>query len=47
VRYRYSDYPVDLLRRLLTMQELVKLFLQLVLQTGGGVGEAPRWMKST
>ena len=45
MRYRYSDYPVDLLRQLLTMQELVKLFLQLVLQTGGDVEEALRWMK--
>ncbi len=45
MRYRYSDYPVDLLRSLLTYQELVKLFLQLVLQTGGDVEEALRWMK--
>src|SRR5712691_6593460 len=45
MRYRYSDYPVDLLRALLTYQELVKLFLQLVLQTGGDVEEALRWMK--
>jgi Ca-activated chloride channel homolog len=45
MRYRYSDFPVDLLRQLLTYQELVKLFLQLVLQTGGDVEEALRWMK--
>ena len=45
MRYRYSDYPVDLLRQLLTYQELLKLFLQLVLQTGGDVPEALRWMK--
>ncbi len=45
MRYRYSDYPVDLLRGLLTYQELVKLFLQLVLQTGGDVEEALQWMK--
>jgi Ca-activated chloride channel homolog len=45
VRYRYSDYPVDLLRGLLTYQELVKLFLQIVLQTGGDVEEALQWMK--
>ena len=45
MRYRYSDYPADLLRQLLTYQELVKLFLQLVLQTGGDVEEALRWMK--
>src|SRR5713226_3854439 len=45
MRYRYSDYPVDLLRALLTYQELVKLFLQLVLQTGGDVEEALKWMK--
>jgi hypothetical protein len=37
VRYRYEDYPTDLLRQLLTYQELVKLFLQLVLQSGGDV----------
>jgi Ca-activated chloride channel homolog len=45
VRYRYGDYPVDLLRQLLTFQELTKLFLQLVLQTGGDVEEALTWMK--
>ena len=45
MRYRYEDYPIDLLRQLLTMQELMKLFLQLVLQTGGDVEEALRWMK--
>ncbi|HEY6928257.1 MAG TPA: VWA domain-containing protein [Thermoanaerobaculia bacterium] len=45
MRYRYEEYPVDLLRALLTYQELVKLFLQLVLQSGGDVEEALRWMK--
>src|SRR5712691_9007868 len=45
MRYRYEDYPVDLLKALLTYQELVKLFLQLVLQTGGDVEEALRWMR--
>src|ERR1700682_1107735 len=45
MRYRYADYPIDLLRGLLTFQELVKLFLQLVLQTGGDVEEALRWMR--
>ena len=45
MRYRYSEFPVDLLRALLTYQELVKLFLQLVLQTGGDVEEALRWMR--
>ena len=29
MRYRYEEFPVDLLRELLTYQELVKLFLQL------------------
>src|SRR5205085_2398782 len=43
--YRYADYPLDLLRQLLTMEELTKLFWQLVLQTGGDVEEALRWMK--
>jgi hypothetical protein len=45
VRYRYQDYPIDLLRQLLTLDELTKLFWQLVLQTGGDVEEALRWMK--
>ena len=45
MRYRYEDFPTDLLRELLTYQELVKLFLQLVLQSGGDVEEALRWMK--
>src|SRR4029450_6698269 len=45
MRYRYEEFPVDLLRELLTYQELVKLFLQLVLQSGGDVEEALRWMK--
>lgn len=45
MRYRYSDYPTDLLRGLLTYQELVKLFLQIALQTGGDVEEALKWMK--
>ena len=45
MRYRYEDFPIDLLRQLLTYQELVKLFLQLVLQSGGDVEEALRWMK--
>ena len=46
VRYRYEDFPTDLLRELLTYQELVKLFLQLVLQSGGDVEEAMRWMRT-
>ncbi|HET7451910.1 MAG TPA: VWA domain-containing protein [Thermoanaerobaculia bacterium] len=45
MRYRYQDYPVDLLRQLLTLDELTKLFWQLVLQTGGDVEEALRWMR--
>jgi Ca-activated chloride channel homolog len=45
MRYRYAEYPADLLRRLLTFQELTRLFLQLVLQTGGDVEEALRWMR--
>jgi Ca-activated chloride channel homolog len=45
MRFRYSDYPTDLVRQLLTYQELVKLFLQIVLQTGGDVEEALEWMK--
>jgi uncharacterized protein with von Willebrand factor type A (vWA) domain len=45
VRYRYQDFPTDMLRALLTMEELTKLFFQLVLQTGGDVEEALNWMK--
>src|SRR4030095_1795951 len=45
MRYLYSEYPYDMLRQILTMQELLKLFLQLVLQSGGDVEEALRWMK--
>jgi len=45
MRYRYADYPTDLVRELLTMDELTKLFWQLVLQTGGDVEEALRWMQ--
>src|SRR5512147_1381394 len=45
MRYRYGEYPIDLVRQLLTFQELTKLFLQLVLQSGGDVEEALRWMK--
>jgi Ca-activated chloride channel homolog len=45
MRFRYAEYPADLLRRLLTFQELTRLFLQLVLQTGGDVEEALRWMR--
>ena len=45
MRYRYAEFPADLLRRLLTFQELTRLFLQLVLQTGGDLEEALRWMQ--
>jgi len=45
MRYRYQDYPIDLLRQLLTLDELTKLFWQLVLQTGGDVDEALKWMR--
>jgi uncharacterized protein with von Willebrand factor type A (vWA) domain len=45
MRYRYAEFPYEMLQQLLTQQELMKLFLQLVLQTGGDVEEALRWMK--
>ena len=45
MRYRYAEFPYELLQQLLNQQELMKLFLQLVLQTGGDVEEALRWMK--
>lgn len=45
MRYRYQDYPLDLLRQLLTLEELTKLFWQLILQTGGDVEEALKWMR--
>jgi hypothetical protein len=46
VRYKYQDFPADLLRALLTLEELTRLFWQLVLQTGGDVEEALRWLET-
>lgn len=40
--YRYGELPLDLLRSLLTFEELLKLFLELVTATGGDVEEALR-----
>jgi len=43
--YRYGELPLDLLRALLTYEELLKLFLDLVTRSGGDVEEALAWLK--
>ncbi len=43
--YRYGELPLDLLRALLTFEELLKLFLDLVTRSGGDVEEALEWLK--
>jgi uncharacterized protein with von Willebrand factor type A (vWA) domain len=43
--YRYGELPLDLLRALLTHEELLKLFLDLVTRSGGDVEEALAWLK--
>ncbi|MFI5180598.1 MAG: VWA domain-containing protein [Thermoanaerobaculia bacterium] len=43
--YRYGELPLDLLRELLTFEELLKLFLDLVTRSGGDVEEALAWLK--
>ena len=40
VDYRYGELPLDLLRALLTFDELLKLFLDLATRTGGDVEKA-------
>jgi uncharacterized protein with von Willebrand factor type A (vWA) domain len=43
--YRYGELPLDLLQALLTYEELLKLFLDLVNRTAGDVERALAWMK--
>lgn len=43
--YRYGELPLDLLRALLTYEELLRLFLDLVTRSGGDVEEALAWLK--
>lgn len=43
--FRYGELPLDLLRSLLTFEELLKLFLDLVARTGGDVDEALRVLR--
>jgi Ca-activated chloride channel homolog len=45
VDYRYGELPLDLLQSLLTYEELLKLFLDLVSRLGGDVEEAMAWMQ--
>src|SRR5947209_18320901 len=44
-RHRYSFLDPDLIRRLLAEMGLRRLFNQLLLQSGGDVEEAMRWMR--
>ncbi len=43
--YRYGELPLDLLQALLSYEELLRLFLDLVTRAGGDVEEALRWLK--
>jgi hypothetical protein len=45
VDYRYGELPLDLLQALLSYEELLKLFLDLVSRTGGDVERAMAFMK--
>jgi uncharacterized protein with von Willebrand factor type A (vWA) domain len=45
MRYRYSEWDEDLIRRLLADRDLMRLFNYILLQTNGDVDEAMRWMK--
>src|SRR2546428_6351968 len=46
VRHRYSYLDPDLIRQLLAEMGLRRLFNHLLLQSGGDVEEAMRWMKA-
>jgi len=46
VDYRYGELPLDLLRALLTYEELLKLFLELLTRTAGNVDEALDWLRN-
>ena len=43
--YRYGELPLDLLQALLSYEELLRLFFELVTRAGGDVEEALRWLK--
>lgn len=43
--YRYGELPLELLQALLTYEELLRLFLDLVTRTGGDVEKAMAWLK--
>lgn len=45
MRYRYSEWDEDLIRRLLADRDLMRLFNYILLQTNGDVDEALRWMR--
>ncbi len=45
MRYRYTKWDEDLIRRLLAERDLMRLFNHLLLQTNGDVEEALRWMR--
>ena len=45
MRHRYSYLDPDLIRQLLAEMGLRRLFNHLLLQTGGDVEEAMRWMR--
>lgn len=45
MRYRYSEWDEDMIRRLLADRDLMRLFNYILLQTNGDVDEAIRWMK--
>jgi uncharacterized protein with von Willebrand factor type A (vWA) domain len=45
VDYRYGELPLELLQSLLTFEELLKLFLDLVSRSAGDVEQAMRWMR--
>src|SRR5205085_4169621 len=45
MRHRYSYLDPDLIRQLLAQMGLRRLFNHLLLQTGGDVEEAMRWMR--
>ena len=45
MRYRYSEWDEDMIRRLLADRDLTRLFNYILLQTNGDVDEALRWMR--
>ena len=45
MRHRYSYLDPELIRQLLAEMGLRRLFNQLLLQSGGDVDEAMRWMR--